>query len=102
MTGGRGSGRRAARGGGGRTARKVCVPGIPLNILQALGLAYGDKITAGEFYRLALERIPRVEWVCALDNANLPPHSLWWNACDANQPQVQYEKGRNQILKKMS
>ena len=72
-----------------------------LNVLQALGLTYGTKMKAGEFYRLALERIPRVEWVCALDNVDLPPHSLWWNACDAREPQTQYEKGREDLLKRM-
>ncbi len=72
-----------------------------LNVLQALGLTYGTKMKAGEFYRLALERIPRTEWVCCLDNADLLPHSLWWNACDAREPQTQYEKGREHLLKKM-
>ena len=71
-----------------------------LNVLQALGLTYGDKMTAGEFYQLALERIPAVEWVCALDNADLLPNSLWWNACDARKPQTQYKKGREQLLAK--
>lgn len=70
-----------------------------LNVLQVLGLSYGSKIKAGEFYRLALEKIPRVEWVCALDNADLMPHSLWWNACDARKPQTPYQTGRDQLLK---
>lgn len=72
-----------------------------LNVLQALGLTYGAKMKAGDFYRLALEKIPRVEWVCALDNADLLPHSLWWNACDAREPQTPYQKGREHLLKKM-
>ena len=72
-----------------------------LNVLQALGLTYGTKIKARDFYQLALERIPTVEWVCALDNADLLPHSIWWNACDARKPQTQYQKGREHLLKKM-
>jgi hypothetical protein len=72
-----------------------------LNVLQALGLTYGAKITAADFFRLTLEKIPTVEWVCALDNADLPPHSIWWNACDARTPQTQYVKGREQLLKLM-
>ena len=72
-----------------------------LNVMRALGITYGTKITAGEFYRLTLEKIPMVEGVCALDNANLLPHSLWWNACDSRTPQTQYVKGRGQLLKLM-
>lgn len=72
-----------------------------LNVLQALGLTYGVKMKAGEFYQMALERIPKVEWVCALDNSDLPPHSIWWNACDARKPQTQYGKGRQNLLKHM-
>ena len=72
-----------------------------LNVLQTLGLTYGTKMKAGEFYRLALEKIPWTERVCALDNAGLPPHSLWWNACDARTPQTEYQKGREQLLKNM-
>ena len=70
-------------------------------MLQALGLTYGTKMKAGEFYRLALEKIPKTEWVCALDNADLLPHSFWWNACDAQEPQTKYAKGREQLLKKL-
>jgi hypothetical protein len=73
-----------------------------LNVLQALGLTYGTKITAGDFYRLALARIPGTEFVCALDNAGLPPYSLWWNACDAQQTQTGYRTGRELLLKMMS
>ena len=72
-----------------------------LNVMQALGLAYGDTLTARQFYRLALAKIPRTEGVCALDNAGLPPHSPWWNACDAQVPQRAYRKGRAQLLAKM-
>jgi hypothetical protein len=73
-----------------------------LNVLQALGLTYGTKITADAFYRLALEKIPETEWICALDNAGLPPHSLWWNACDARTTQVNYRTGRELLLKKLA
>lgn len=72
-----------------------------LNVLHALGLTYGAKMKAGEFYRLALERIHGTEWICALDNAELAPHSLWWNACDARQTQTRYRVGRERLLKQM-
>ncbi len=72
-----------------------------LNVLQALGLSYGTRMKASEFYRLALERITGTEGVCALDNADLPPHSLWWNTCDARKQQTQYERGREHLLLKM-
>ncbi|MCK5805713.1 MAG: hypothetical protein KAI66_22970, partial [Lentisphaeria bacterium] len=73
-----------------------------LNVLQALGLTYGTRMKAGDFYKLALEKIPTTAWVCALDNADLMPHSWWWNACDARAPQTKYEKGREQLLEKMT
>ncbi len=73
-----------------------------LNVMQALGLNYGSKITAGDFYRLALARIQDTEGICALDNTGLPPHSFWWNACDAKTPQTNYRKGRELLLKKMA
>ena len=72
-----------------------------LNVLQALGLTYGTRMKAGDFYKLALEKMPTTAWVCALDNTGLMPHSWWWNACDARAPQTRYEKGREQLLKQM-
>ncbi len=73
-----------------------------LNVLHALGLTYGAKISAREFYRMALERITATEWVCALDNAGLSPHSPWWNACDARKIQTRYRTGRELLLEKMA
>ena len=72
-----------------------------LNVLRELGLSYGTTMKARDFYRLALEKIPSPAWVCALDNTDLQPYSVWFNACDARQPWPRYENARAELLKKM-
>lgn len=54
-----------------------------LNVMQVLGLTYGTTMKARDFYRHAFEKIPTTAWICALDNEGIPPHSVWFNACDA-------------------
>ncbi len=72
-----------------------------LNVLQALGLSYGTTMKARDFYRHAFEKMPTTAWVCALDNEGLPPHSVWFNACDANKQQKAYEDGRRELMKRL-
>lgn len=72
-----------------------------LNMLQALGLTYGTVMAGKEILRLILEEIPEHAGICALDNAGLPPHSVWWNACDARKAPPAYKKGRGLLLPKL-
>jgi len=72
-----------------------------LNMLQALGLTYGTVMAGKEILRLILEEIPEHAGICALDNAGLPPHSVWWNACDARKAPPAYKKGRKLLISKL-
>ena len=72
-----------------------------LNMLQALGLTYGTVMEGAKLLRLILEEIPEHAGVCALDNSGLPPHSVWWNGCDAREAPDGYKKGRELLLPKL-
>jgi len=72
-----------------------------LNMLQALGLTYGTVMEGEEILRVIVEKIPEHAGVCALDNGGLPPHSVWWNACDAQNAPPAYKKGRKLVLAKL-
>jgi hypothetical protein len=91
-------------------AREACITGRngsgglycqnkDLNVMQALGLKYGDTLTAREFYRLAFEEIHTTAGICAMDNEGLSPHSPWFNACDARVRQTDYIEGRAALMK---
>ena len=72
-----------------------------VNVLQAIGLAYGDTMKAGDLYRLIFERIPQTAGVCALDS-NIPDLSVWRDACGtASDPCPNYRKGREMMLKEL-
>jgi hypothetical protein len=66
-----------------------------LNVLQRLGLSMGTTMKARDLYRLILERIPTDAGVCALENRQNPPFSIWWDPCgDPKRPRPSaYQKG---------
>lgn len=69
-----------------------------LNMLQRLDLTYGTMMPARELFKLIFDRIPTVTGVCALNNGDNPPDSLWWDPCgDAKRP-GNYEKGREMLM----
>ncbi len=72
-----------------------------LNVLQRLGLTYGTTQKARDLYRLILEKIPRVEGVCALPVDGKPPYSIWFDPCGNKTPKA-YAKGREQLLAKLA
>ena len=75
-----------------------------LNVLQRLGLSFGATLKARELYRLILERIPTDAGVCALENRENPPFSIWWDPCgDPKRPRPSaYQKGREMLRKELS
>ncbi len=71
-----------------------------LRTLQALGLAYGTTMKAGELYRLIFERIPTTLDVCRFDSA---APSVWWDGCGArttNNPN--YARGREILMAELA
>ena len=71
-----------------------------LNVLQRLGLTYGDAMKARELYRLIFEEIPSVTGVCALDVEGKAEDSIWRDGC-GGKPHPAYDKGRKELLKKL-
>ncbi|NOZ20257.1 MAG: hypothetical protein GXP25_04125 [Planctomycetes bacterium] len=73
-----------------------------LNVLRALGLTYGAKMSAKEIYRLLFERIPKVDGVCALQNV-ASDISVWRDGCGRSaEPCPGYRKGREMLMKKLA
>ena len=71
-----------------------------LDLLELLGLHYGDTLPARELYLLLLDRVPLTTLVCARDNPGL---SVWWDNCGARdhadaQGNANYRKGREELL----
>ena len=72
-----------------------------LYVLQVLGLTYGTKMKAREFYELALSKIPATAGGCALESSGLTPRSLWRDACGGSkEAQQRYASGRQLLLEK--
>ena len=86
---------------------KMCSAGLynvlkDLNVLQALGLKYGDTMKAVEFYKLTFKRVPKITGVCALE-ADISRQSLWRDFCGAlDEPCPGYEKGRKMLMKEFN
>ena len=73
-----------------------------LNVLQALGLTYDDKMKARDLYELIFEKMPTVEGVCAL-NPDIPSDSPWRDGCGKTSPPCSsYRKGREALKEKMA
>ena len=69
-----------------------------LNVLQALGLSYGDTLAASALYLRLFERIPQVDGVCALDRA-IPAESFWREVCGQSDTTCPgYAKGREALM----
>jgi hypothetical protein len=71
-----------------------------LDLLELLGLHYGDTLPARELYLLLLDRVHLTTPVCARDNPGL---SVWWDNCGARdhadaQGNANYRKGREELL----
>jgi hypothetical protein len=69
-----------------------------LDLLQKLGLRYGDALPARQLYLLLFERVPNSASICARDN---PPYSVWWDGCgEANTlgGKEAYARGRQMLL----
>lgn len=68
-----------------------------LNVLQALGLKYGDVVEARALYKLIFERIPTVDGVCALHTLGNPEYSVWRDGCSSMTFPGPYEQGREML-----
>jgi len=71
-----------------------------LDVLQALGLHFGDVMPARELYRRVFERITTTLTTCA--RAGCCPTSAWWDrSCGDANPETRhrlYEKGRGELM----
>lgn len=76
-----------------------------LDVLQKLGMQFGDTIKARDLYRLIFERITTkygIPEVCLKYNAQ---PSVWWDECggylySAN-PRSKFEKGKRELMEKL-
>jgi hypothetical protein len=76
-----------------------------LDVLQKLGMQFGDAMKARELYRLIFERITTTHGipdVCLKYNSQ---PSVWWDECagclyQAN-PKAKYEKGKRELMEKL-
>ena len=73
-----------------------------LDVLQQLGLHFGDVMKAGDLYRLIFARIATTMTTCS--RAGNPPTSPWWDrSCGDSDPATRhtlYEKGRAELREK--
>ncbi len=74
-----------------------------LDLLQKLGLRYGDSMPAREIFLLLLERVPSTAPICARSN---PRPSVWWDPCgerDCDNPRgnKHYRSGRRALLRRL-
>lgn len=71
-----------------------------LDVLQRLGLHFGDVMNAGDLYRLIFARIATSMATCPRPCSN--PTSVWWDrGCGDSNPETRhtlYETGRAQLL----
>ncbi|MGQ9554230.1 MAG: hypothetical protein ACUVWR_08975 [Anaerolineae bacterium] len=63
-----------------------------LDVLQLLGLKYGDTLPAREFLARLYERIPSTKLVCAYEDGI--ERSPSWRICDSPEGSERYRKGR--------
>jgi hypothetical protein len=63
-----------------------------LDVLQKLGLKYGDTMPAGRLFKLLYERIPSVQVICALGDGEKRPRE--WSSCDSS-GKDHYQKARS-------
>lgn len=68
-----------------------------LEVMQVLGMTYGDRMPAHALFRLIFERIPTADGVCALTKVESPLYSVWRDGCSNNTFPGPYEKGREQL-----
>jgi hypothetical protein len=76
-----------------------------LDVLQKLGMQFGDTMKARELYRLIFERITTTHGipdVCLKYNSQ---PSVWWDECAGHHyqanPKAKYEKGRRELMEKL-
>ncbi len=63
-----------------------------LDVLQKLGLKYGDTLPARQLYRLVFERIPSTRDICGYgDGEERAPE---WSICDGAKKDEPYQKAR--------
>ncbi len=73
-----------------------------LDMLQILGLTFGDSMKARDLFRLIFEKIPSTQPVCTRDNAK---PAVWWDGCgesNLKEGNRNYEKGRRELMEKFS
>jgi len=73
-----------------------------LDMLQRLGLAFGDALKARDLFRLILEKIPTTQDLCKRDGSPCP--SVWWDNCgesNLSKGNPNYEKGRRELMAKL-
>ncbi|NPV08219.1 MAG: hypothetical protein HPY83_09705 [Anaerolineae bacterium] len=63
-----------------------------LDVLQRLGLSYGDTLPAREYLKLLYERIPSTRLICAYGDGIQRAYS--WRVCDDPEGSERYRKGR--------
>jgi hypothetical protein len=63
-----------------------------LDVLQRLGLKYGDTLPAGKLYQLVFQRIPAVRDICAFGDGEV--RAPEWSICDSAQGNPAYQKAR--------
>ena len=76
-----------------------------LDVLQKLGMQFGDTMKARELYRLIFERITTkhgIPEVCLKYNSQ---PSVWWDECAGHlyqaNPKAKYEKGKRELIEKL-
>ena len=70
-----------------------------LDMLQRLGLRFGDAVPARELYRLIFRHIPTTQDICAREGSHRP--SVWWDGCGESnvaRGNQDYEKGRRELM----
>jgi hypothetical protein len=82
-------------------ASKLCLGGLSmalrdqkkdLDVLQKLGLKYGDTLPARKLYRLVFERIPSIRDICAYGDGEV--RAPEWSICGSSQGNPPYQKAR--------
>lgn len=76
-----------------------------LDLLQKLGLRFGDVMKARDLYKLIFERITTTHGIPDIClKSNVMP-SVWWDECCGHlfngNPRALYEKGRRAMMKKL-
>jgi len=72
-----------------------------LDMLQRLGLHFGDAMKARDLYRLIFQKIPSTQEICRRDH---PCPCVWWDGCgESNQKRgnENYEKGRKLLMERL-